>query len=86
MKTLTLALVAAIPLSAMGAIEGSLDPQSVVEQWSNSSTQPKIIDINFSDTSWPDTWPARPAATAPHLTTAAMSTPSSTCLPTARPT
>lgn len=56
MKTLTLALVAAIPLSAMGAIEGSLDPQSVVEQWSNSSTQPKIIDINFSDTSWPDTW------------------------------
>lgn len=34
----------------------STDPASVVEQWSNSSTYPKIIDINFSDTSWPATW------------------------------
>lgn len=39
-----------------GAIEGSLDPECVVEQWSNASTQPKIIDINFSDETWPNTW------------------------------
>lgn len=32
------------------------DPASVVEQWSNASTYPKVIDINFSDTSWPNTW------------------------------
>lgn len=42
--------------SADAAIEGSLDPASVVEQWSNSSTYPKVIDINFSDESWPSTW------------------------------
>ena len=32
------------------------DPASVVGQWSNASTYPKVIDINFSDTSWPNTW------------------------------
>jgi pectin methylesterase-like acyl-CoA thioesterase len=32
------------------------DPSSVVEQWSNASTSPKILDINFSDTTWPNTW------------------------------
>ncbi|MDE5922361.1 MAG: hypothetical protein K2G79_02585, partial [Muribaculum sp.] len=50
----SVALFAAI--SADAAIEGSLDPASVVEQWSNSSTYPKVIDINFSDESWPSTW------------------------------
>ena len=49
-----LALFALQP--AQAAIEGSLDPPSVVAQWSNSSTYPKVIDINFSDDTWPDTW------------------------------
>ncbi|MCM1076879.1 MAG: pectinesterase family protein [Bacteroides sp.] len=35
---------------------GETDPSCVVEKWSDASTSPKIIDINFSDTSWPDTW------------------------------
>ncbi len=46
----------ALPAALSAAIEGSLDPESVVEKWSNASTSPKIIDINFSDTTWPDTW------------------------------
>lgn len=50
-----LAAVASL-MPAYATIEGSLDPPSVVAQWSNSSTYPKVIDINFSDTSWPDTW------------------------------
>ena len=49
-----LALLALQP--AYATIEGSLDPTSVVAQWSNSSTYPKVIDINFSDATWPDTW------------------------------
>ncbi len=56
-KSLLMALVlliAALPLHA--TIEGSLDPESVVEQWSDESTYPKIIDINFSDETWPNTW------------------------------
>lgn len=32
------------------------EPAGVVAKWSNASTSPKIIDINFSDTTWPDTW------------------------------
>ena len=35
---------------------GETDPSCVVAQWSESTASPKIIDINFSDTSWPDTW------------------------------
>lgn len=35
---------------------GASDPPSVVEQWSVVTSSPKIFDINFSDTSWPDTW------------------------------
>ncbi len=42
--------------STHAAIPGSLDPDCVVEQWSNASPQPKIIDINFSDAVWPSTW------------------------------
>lgn len=50
--------MAAIFAAASGTmLAESLDPDCVVEQWSESSSSPKIIDINFSDTSWPDTWP-----------------------------
>lgn len=40
------------------AIDGSLDPKSVVAEWTDESTitYPKVIDINFSDATWPDTW------------------------------
>lgn len=56
-----LAFSATVLLSAAlntgAAIDGSLDPSSVVSEWSNSSTYPKIIDINFSDEMWPgQTW------------------------------
>lgn len=43
-------------LGANAAIEGSLDPACVVEQWSGTASKPRVIDINFNDTSWPDTW------------------------------
>lgn len=67
-------LWAAMALVAMGlpagaTIEGSLDPPSVVEQWSNASTYPKVIDINFSDTTWPDTWKGETGKDCPELTT-----------------
>ena len=47
-----------LPLPASAAVS---DPDGAVEKWSNASTSPKIIDINFSDTSWPDTWPKDPS-------------------------
>ena len=50
------ALAPIVPTPANATIEGSLDPPSVVAQWSNTSTYPKVIDINFSDDTWPDTW------------------------------
>lgn len=53
--TFMLAAAASL-MPAYATIEGSLDPPSVVAQWSNSSTYPKVIDINFSDVTWPDTW------------------------------
>ena len=34
------------------------DPPCAVAQWSNGSTYDKVIDINFSDESMPDTWMA----------------------------
>ena len=49
--TFGVAVAAAICASA-----ASTDPASVVERWSDAATHPKIIDINFSDTSWPDSW------------------------------
>lgn len=53
--SVTVLLSAALNTGA--AIDGSLDPSSVVSEWSNSSTYPKIIDINFSDEMWPgQTW------------------------------
>ena len=51
-----LTVVAAMWPANVSAAMGENDPASVVEQWSNSSASPKVIDINFSDTSWPDTW------------------------------
>lgn len=47
------ALLAAAP-AAMAI--GESDPACVVEKWSEVTTSPKIIDINFTDTSWPNTW------------------------------
>lgn len=56
-KKLLCAAMALLAVQTAGAkIEGSLDPDCVVEQWSNASTHPKVIDINFSDETWPDTW------------------------------
>ncbi len=43
-------------LPIQSKIEGSLDPESVVAEWSNSSPYPKVIDINFNDDTWPNTW------------------------------
>ena len=51
-----LALTLLPPSQADAKIEGSLDPESVVAEWSDTSTYTKIIDINFSDDTWPDTW------------------------------
>lgn len=48
----TAAVLCPVSVSAVG----ENDPASVVEQWSDASTYPKVIDINFSDTSWPNTW------------------------------
>ncbi|MDE6377244.1 MAG: hypothetical protein K2K72_00695, partial [Duncaniella sp.] len=59
MKKLLAALAVALGVwgnSAHAQMDGSLDPKSVVEAWSDVSTYPRIIDINFSDTSWPDPW------------------------------
>lgn len=58
-EKLALAAATLVPatINAGAAIEGSLDPESVVAEWSNSSAYPKIIDINFSDAMWPgQTW------------------------------
>ena len=45
--------------------DGTNDPDCVVEKWSDSSTYPKVIDINFSDESWPDTWQGKYAVDCP---------------------
>ncbi len=52
---------------ACAATDGSLDPPSVVAEWSNSSTYPKIIDINFSDETWPDTWKGETGVDCPSM-------------------
>jgi hypothetical protein len=48
-----LALLSVCSLTAQTTFK---DPVGVVEQWSDASTSPKVIDLNFSDTSWPNTW------------------------------
>ena len=60
-----MALLSLLPVHA--TIEGSLDPPSVVAKWSNSSTYPKIIDINFSDETWPDTWKGETGVACPEF-------------------
>ena len=64
-----LALLAAA--AAPGAAAASFDPDCVVERWSDSSTFPKVIDINFSDTSWPDTWNGETARDCPDFASGA---------------
>lgn len=56
-RILTVSIAAAwmLPSSAADA-PGALDPSSVVEKWSDFTGSPRIIDINFSDESWPSTW------------------------------
>lgn len=59
----------ALCLSAGAKIEGSLDPDCVVAGWSNASTYPKVIDINFSDEMWPgQTWQGETGADCPEMT------------------
>lgn len=62
-----LAIGTAVPASA--TIEGSLDPDAVVAEWSNSSSYPKVIDINFSDEMWPgETWQGETGTDCPEMT------------------
>ena len=62
-----LAVAAAAPSQAK--IEGSLDPDCVVAEWSNASTYPKVIDINFSDELWPgQTWQGETGMDCPEMT------------------
>lgn len=71
-KAISIAGMAALSLlPAHATIEGSLDPPSVVAQWSNSSTYPKIIDINFSDETWPDTWKGETSVACPEFSSGA---------------
>lgn len=69
-KQALLALAAlAGTLPAGAAIEGSLDPDCVVAEWSNASTYPKVIDINFSDELWPgQTWQGNTGIDCPEMT------------------
>lgn len=62
-----LCLLACFSLPSWSKIEGSLDPDAVVAEWSNSSTYPKVIDINFSDLVWPDTWKGETGRDCPSL-------------------
>lgn len=49
-------LGAAVLAATLSAGAASTDPACVVESWSNASTLPKIIDINFTDSRWPASW------------------------------
>ena len=55
-RFITSLLPALTAIVAMAQMDGSLDPPSVVEAWSTDVTAAKIIDVNFNDTFWPDTW------------------------------
>ncbi len=68
LKTLALLPMLAVGLHAGAKIEGSLDPDCVVAEWSNSSTYPKVIDINFSDELWPgQTWQGETGMDCPEM-------------------
>ncbi|MCM1521063.1 MAG: thrombospondin type 3 repeat-containing protein [Muribaculaceae bacterium] len=65
MKTLyLLSILAIIPATLLGA---GTDPDCVVEKWSDNSASPKIIDINFSDATWPSTWAGETGRDCPSL-------------------
>ena len=55
----------AVAVSAGATIDGSLDPDAVVEQWSDASEHTLLLDINFSDTQWPDSWAGATAQDCP---------------------
>lgn len=68
-RRLNLAIGAAL-VSAMFQVHaatapGELDPASVVVKWTADVPATKIIDINFSDTSWPSTWAAETGRDCP---------------------
>ena len=68
LATLFSILLLAIALPMDAKIEGSLDPDCVVAEWSNASTYPKVIDINFSDEMWPgETWVKETGRDCPEL-------------------
>ncbi len=48
----------AVPIQTFAAntLTENYDPTSVVAEWSDTTKYAKIIDINFSDETWPDTW------------------------------
>lgn len=54
---LSAAMMAAVLAAPSALMADGNDPSSVVESWSENVVSPKIIDINFSDATWPDTWP-----------------------------
>lgn len=53
--SLSAGVLLALP-TVSAKIEGSLDPDCVVEEWSEVTSSAKIIDINFSDSFWPNSW------------------------------
>lgn len=56
LSAVLIAAAAALPLRSAAQMDGSLDPDCVVAEWTADVAAPRIIDINFSDTLWPDTW------------------------------
>lgn len=56
LKFIYFAALAAMFVPGAASAVGEYDPDCVVEAWSEVTAAPKIIDINFSDTSWPCTW------------------------------
>ena len=68
-QALLLPVALAISAHVGAKIEGSLDPDCVVAEWSNASTYPKVIDINFSDELWPgQTWQGETGIDCPEMT------------------
>lgn len=61
-------IMAMAALATAFTAQGANDPESVVEQWSEVTSSPRIIDINFSDTSWPSTWAGETARDCPSYT------------------
>lgn len=68
-KQIIAAVAALLVANVAGAqtlkADGTYDPDCVVEKWSNSSAYKKVIDINFNDDTWPDTWQGKYAVDCP---------------------